>query len=704
MYTSINWLNELVNLETTKLEDLIEKLTLGGFEVEEVLKIDLNKQQKTVLDVSATANRADSLSVKGIAKEITSLLNEQLKNSKYTTKSLDSFRDFEKIITLNKNHFGCSIFIGVTVQNLTNLIPPRWLKEKLICCKVEPQNNVLDFITYITLETGYPFEIYDLEKIQSKVENSTFILDLDFATKNSTFIANNGVEYKLDSPITILKANNYPLSIGGLISNQDFAYTSETKALLIEGSIFSSQQIRQQSRLLGLRTERSGRYEKGLSEAYFIDALIRLLSLLKNTNPNLICKIHTASKSNENTIKSIILNYKNVLEILGPIKNNEKNQSNNLTPLQINSYLKRLDFDFVFNNENKSWAIEIPLVRTDDIQREIDIIEEIGRLHGFNNFLTDLPIVDKSGKEDPSYQIRKKLTTYFLNEGLNELVHYSLENEDSKNLVELINPLINDYSKLRASLLPSLIKTVSNNLKQSNNIIEGFEYGHVFVGEVPNSYQEEEVVSGIFGGVKIKRLWNDLPKSLSWFEAKGKLEDLFKKLNFFVEWRQCSIQKYAITLHPYKTAELWLDSKYFLGVFGQIHPIIAKQYNIPNDLFLFELNLDEIKNNFEKQKLSLYKPYSLYPKITKDLSFVIDQNIPFANIESTIWKNGSKYLTDITLLDEYRGSNIPEHQTSLCIQLTFQAAQKTLITKEIEEIINKIEDILKQRFKITVRI
>lgn len=704
MYTSIDWLNELVNLETTKLEDLIDKLTLGGFEVEETFKIDLNKKQKLVLDVSATANRADSLSVKGIAKEITSLLNEPLKNSKYTTKTFESFKDFEKILSINKNNLGCSILVGVTVENLTHLTSPKWLKEKLICCKIEPQNNLLDFVMYITLETGYPFELYDLEKIQKKVQNSIFKLELDFAKEDCTFNANNGVSYKLDSTIPILTANNYPLSIGGLISNQEVCYTAETKALLIEGSIFTSKQIRHQSRLLGLRTERSGRYEKGLNQAYFIDALIRLLLLLKSTNPTLICKLHTASKVNENSTKYVTVNYKNVLEILGPIKNDSKEAINNLTIIQINSYLKRLDFDFVFDNKNESWTIEIPLVRTDDIQREIDIIEEIGRLHGFNNFLTNLPIVPKTGTEDASYQTRKKLTTYFLNEGLNELIHYSLENTDNENSVKLINPLITDYSKLRTSLLPTLIKSVSNNLKQSNSLIEGFEYSHIFVGEVPITYKEEEVVAGIFGGVKIKRLWNELPKSLSWFEAKGKFEDLFKQLNLHVEWRQCKIQKYSTTLHPYKTAELWLDSIYFLGVFGQIHPTVAKEYNIPNDLFLFELSVDVIKDNFEKQQLSLYQPYSLYPKIIKDLSFVIDQNIPFADIESTIWENGSEYLTDIRLLDEYRGSNIPEHKTSLCIQLTFQSTQKTLVTKEIEETINNIENILKQLFKISVRI
>ena len=131
--------------------------------------------------------------------------------------------------------------------------------------------------------------------------------------------------------------------------------------------------------------------------------------------------------------------------------------------------------------------------------------------------------------------------------------------------------------------------------------------------------------------------------------------------------------------------------------------MVAKTNNIPKDIFLFELNIDIIKNTFENQKLALYKPYSIYPKITKDLSFLIDQNINFDNIRKLIWKNGSEYLTNISLLDEYRGPNIPNHQTSLCIQLTFQATQKTLMTKEIEEIINNIQIVLANEFKISIR-
>ena len=705
MYISLEWVNELVNLKTVKLEELIEKLTLGGFEVEETLVLEVNKQSKTTLDISATANRADSLSIKGIAKEVKALTSESEYSSKYTTKNSNYEMAFEKFLVSNKGSIDCSSFIGLTVENLTNFSSPKWLKEKLICSGIKPQNNLLDFQNYVLLENGYPFEFYDLNKIQQILKTNQFDLTLKPASSNQKFKANNNLEYILNPEILVLEANNQPLSIGGIISNKDVNYTNSTTSLLIEASIFNSKKIRQQSRAIGLRTDRSARYEKGLDNSSFVKALVRLLLLLKSSNPKLTYKVHTVSQLEQINPPKILLNYKNIIEILGPVicpKNSQ--QHINLTPIQINNYLKRLNFTFKFDDQNLTWFVEIPISRMDDIQREIDIVEEIGRLHGFNNFVTNLPNIYKIGDEDFSYQIRKKLTNCFLNEGLNEIVQYSLVNDQSDTTIKLVNPLILDYSTLRTSLLPNLIKIISENYKQGNDVLEGFEYGHTFSGNILTSYTEKEVVSGIFGGLKTKRDWSDNPKSLSWFEAKGKMEDLFKKLNLKVNWRKNNNKLYKTVLHHHRTAELYLEDDTYLGVFGQIHPLSSYKNNISKDIFLFELELKTIREKFKKQSLPLYQPYSLYPKISKDLSFVVDKKITFKQIETTISKIATEYLTNIKLLDQYEGNSIAEDQVSLCLQLTFQSTQKTLTTKEIEKIIENIETVLIKTYNIKIRV
>ena len=704
MYTSLDWINELVSLETIKLNDLIDKLTLGGFEVEETLEIEINQQKKTTLDISATANRADSLSIKGIAKEIAALLNTQSLESVYTQPSVSSQEQIEAILLSAESSTNYSTFVAITIENLTDFTIPKWLTEKLLCSEIEPSNSLLDFQTYLLLETGYPFEFYDLDKLKQNIKTDDFKLTLKSAVENTQFTASNNVSYNLDPNILIVEANDYPLSIAGIIPNNSTAYTAETKSLLIEASIFNSKKIRQQSRILGLRTDRSARYEKGLNNSSFIQSLLRLVSLLRISNPELICKIHTAAQVPQPKLSKIVLKYENILEILGPIRNKLTQEPTQLVPAQVTKYLTRLNFIFSFDEKNLTWLVEIPLSRIDDIEREIDLIEEIGRLHGFNNFITDLPNIYNIGKEDFSYQVRKKLTNCFINEGFNELVQYSLVNEKMSNNISLLNPLTVDYSTLRTSLLPRLIHVVGENLKQSNYVLEGFEYGHVFSGDINSNYTEKEVVSGIFGGLKSKRQWNETSLSLSWFEAKGKIEELFKKLNLPVYWKKSTVIEYQNILHPYRTAELCLLDQTSLGVFGQIHPITAKKNNISTELFLFEFNFEVLKNTFKQKKLALYKEYSLYPKIAKDLSFIVNRKISFAEIKTTILNHGTEYLKSVKLLDEYQGSSIPKDQTSLCIQLIFQSTEKTLVTKEVDEILTHLFKILETKYSITIRI
>ena len=704
MYISLEWINELVDLKTVKVEELIEKLTLGGFEVEETLALEVNKQQKTTLDISATANRADSLSIKGIAREVRALTSQSESKSKYTVKNSEYETAFQKVLTLNQGSIDCSSFIGVTVENLTNLSSPSWLKEKLLCSGIKPQDNLFDFQTYVLLESGYPFEFYDLAKIQEIVKTKKFNLTLKPALASQKFEASNNSDYVLNPEILVLKANEQALSIGGIISNKDVCYTNSTTSLLIEASIFNSKKIRQQSRGIGLRTDRSARYEKGLDNSSFIKALIRLLLLLKSSNPQLTYKVHTLSQLQQSNPPKILLDYNNIIEILGPsvsIKNIDKHT--NLEPVQISDYLKRLNFISEFDNNTLVWSVEIPVSRMDDIQREIDLIEEIGRLHGFNNFVTSLPNIYGVGTEDFSYQIRKKLTNCFLNEGLNELVQYSLVNEQNERTIKLVNPLILDCSTLRTSLMPNLIKIISDNSKQGNDALEGFEYGHIFSGDILTNYIEKEVVSGVFGGLKTKRDWSDTAKSLSWFQAKGKIEDLFKKLNLKVNWKTSTKNVYKNILHQHRTAELYLEDQTYLGIFGQIHPLSSYKNNISKDIFLFEFELEILKEEFKKQSLPLYQAYPLYPKISKDLSFVVDKKFTFKQIETTILKVGADYLTNIQLLDQYEGDSIPKHKVSLCVQLTFQSIEKTLTTKEIEKNLKDIQAFLIEKYNVKIR-
>ena len=701
MQISLKWVNELVNIETVNLENLIEKLTLGGFEVEEILEIEINNEKRITLDISATANRSDSLSIHGISSEIGALLNQVPKTPKYAIDEFIWSKNIQELSTnfLEKN--SCIEFLGINLENVDTLTSPKWLKKKLICSNIIPENNFKDFQNYILLETGYPFEFYDLEKIKTQTNNSNFTLNLRSSKINQKFLANDNVEYALDDSILIVEADRFPISIGGIIPHKDVECTNYTNSLLIEGSVFNAAKIRRQSRQLGLRTSRSSRYEKALKNIDLIKAFYQLISLLRISNPNLICKFHTLAKPIQIEKQILQLSLDNIKKVLGPTKEGQ----NYISVDQVTNSLKRLNFDLSYDENKQNWEVVVPDLRSDDITREIDLIEEIGRLYGFDNFLTRLPSLKQIGQKDLSYQTRTKLTNGLINLGLNELIQYSLVNQtpDIKNEIKLINPLVKDYANLRSSLLPTILKAIQKNKSQSNLGLEGFEYGHVFSKNDSNEIEEIENIAGVLGEYNITTNWLEKPNLLNWFEAKGKMQYLFKKLNLITDWKSEKLEKEKNIFHPYCSAIIYLKSKKKLGNFGQIHPILAKKLNLSPNLYLFEFNFKLIEKELNKNQLALYQEYSIYPKIIKDLSFVLNKNISFNYLQKVLYLNGSHFLKNINLIDKYSGKNIPTDQTSLCLQFVFQSSQRTLQNNEIENILSHIQQILVTKFDAKIR-
>lgn len=706
MQISLRWLKELVNLETISLETLITKLTLGGFEVEEVLEVEVGNETTIALDISSTANRSDSLSIQGLSLEIAALLNHNPIELAYSTKTYPWFQEFESLNSNDPIQTNCSGFISLIIENLTSFQSPKWLQQKLISSGFSVENNLTDFQNYILIETGYPLEFYDFDKITSKVPTSQIQLSLKGLDEPFEFVARNGNQYLLEESVLVVKANNLPISIAGIISSNETSYSKDTKSLLVEASIFNAAQIRQQSRILGLRTDRSARYEKSIKNTTLLEALYRFISLLRIENPKLICKLHTIAKPIKDPVRRIKLNYEKVKQVLGPIQTTKTIDDQYISPKLITQALTRLQFQVTYDTQNVTWDISIPSFRNDDIVREIDVIEEIGRLYGFNNFLTRLPKIKTLGNEDWDYRTRKKLTSCLINLGLTELIQYSLVNQESffKNEIELINPLVKEYSKLRSSLLPNLLKAVEENFKKGNSVLEGFEYGHIFLIDSSSNIREKEVVAGIFGGFPTKSNWSANISQLGWFEAKGRMEQLFKKLNIGTYWKSYQPIREKNIFHFYCTAEIFLSNGTKLGIFGQVSPILAKKLNISTNIYLFELEFDPIKYQIQQNKLAVYQDYSSYPKIIKDLSFIIKDNISFSKIKEVLYLNGSQFLKEINLLDEYRGQSIPSHHTSLCLQLIFQSDFETLQNENVETILANLTSILTKEFHATIRV
>ena len=234
MQISLKWINELVNIEKIKVNNLIEKLTLGGFEVEEIIELDIDNQKQIVLDISSTANRSDSLSIQGISTEISALLDQPLKVSKYL-RSIGSWKqNIENIIESSTPDHDCSTFIAITVENLTNISVPIWIKQKLVSSGITPLDNLLDFQNYILLETGYPFLFYDLDKINTQINKSKFNLSISKVRYEKEFLTNDGKNYYLDKSISVINGNDVILSVAGISENRDFSYSETTTSLYKE--------------------------------------------------------------------------------------------------------------------------------------------------------------------------------------------------------------------------------------------------------------------------------------------------------------------------------------------------------------------------------------------------------------------------------------------------------------------------------------
>lgn len=691
MEISLEWINELTSIKPHDLESLIEKLTLGGFEVESTNRRQIDSQDHVALDLTITANRADSLSIKGIAFEIAALLNQPRTDSKYLAKTnnwVSLFRQQEKLM---EKPTGCRTFFALTVENINTFSSPKWLQYKLSSSGISPENNFRDFQNYIQLETGYPFEFYDLDKIQDKI------------TATQDFV----IRIACVNNIKQIFVNDISIGILGITPHKDLECSSQTQTILLEGSIFDAAAVRRQSRIVGLKTNRSIRYERALNNSNLVTACYRLISLLRINNPNLKSRLHT--NSNRLTLKPtlICLDYQTIKNVLGPIKGSSVKKLMFIPIHHVTESLCRLGLNPDYDPALKVWNITVPAARHTDLENEIDLIEEIGRLYGFDNFLTQLPKLKHIGSVDASYKIRKKLTNGLLNMGLTEFVHYSLVNANmptqKSHRITLINPLVSEYSSLRADLLPSLIQTLTTNWKQGNLLLDGFEYSHVFSRRSSGARLEREVVGGFFGAAKVKSPWVQPNKVIEWFEAKGHMEHLFHQLRLNVSWKTENSRKLSSSLHPYRTSLLVLDENRKLGIFGQIHPITAKRLNLPQELYLFELDFELIRQFSNTSGLTVVKAYSTYPKIVKNLSFLISDDIPFEKLQKLLYLNGTAFLTQIHLLDRYRGSAVQNGYTSLCIQLVFQSNKQTLQNKQIETVVQNLNLALEQNFNVHIR-
>lgn len=701
MYISINWLKAILNIKKVKLNYLKERLTLSGFEVEETKILEILKKNDIILSLATITNRPDVLSVAGFAEEIKNLFNTEFRQSKIKKKSLQFFNIFseeKRNKNVKKKFFSTIAFVSSTIENIEIKKIQPWIQKRLLSNNIIPNNNLNDLAQYCLLEWGQPIYIYDLEKLKKITKTENPEIDVRFAEANEIFIDNNSKKYLLNENTLVVVAENIPISIAGSIVSKDCFIDNNTKNILIEFSIFDTKVFRKSERSIGIRTEASIFYEKGVNKFLIKDSYNRFLNLicLFNTNDlDLKIKFCFSYSKQLNLINSKIdLYFENIKKTLGNIDD----ITNKIDDAKILNYLKKLNFNFSY--KKNIYSIHIPLTRIVDIEEEIDIIEEISRFYGFNKFQSILPISKKIGKISQYETMKRKFREFFINIGFTEVYTYPLISENL-NIPILINPLAKDYSSLRNNLFLQLIKTLEKNISQGNKNFSVFEISHIFKKyDSSNSFLEEEVICGIFGGSNYRISWSNEEIELNWFQAKYFLEMIFKNLQLNINFSKKLLP--TEFYHSKNCLSIFLENQE-IGIFGEINPKICFTKSFLKNCFLLEIEftkLFKIKNNNKKLH---YKGYSSYPSLSTDLSLLIPINITFHEIIRIIKKYSKNLIKTIELFDVYEKLELNYGFYSLGLKIIFKSNQKTLLKTEIDEILIEIENKLKEYLNIRIR-
>ncbi|NER19928.1 MAG: phenylalanine--tRNA ligase subunit beta [Symploca sp. SIO1B1] len=673
-----------------------------------------------ILDLTATANRADALSLVGIAREVAALTGASLQLPKIPETSIAS--DSNGLSLKIAESQACPAYIGTVIEGLKIAPSPEWLQRRLQDAGVRPINNVVDVTNYVLLEWGQPLHAFDRECLQTVAGVESLTIGVRCAKGGESLPTLDSQTRKLQPQTLLITANDQPVALAGVMGGEATEVQDSTQNIVLEAAIFEPVAIRRSARSQGLRTEASARYERGVNQVELDIACQRAIALITELAGGTVTtqKIADHRPEPNSSVRSIELRLERVNQVLGPVDLGE--ETGEILPEDVEKILSALGCQLtplasppvaaaspttkqenvLVNSDSVQWMVTVPPYRYRDLEREIDLIEEIARLYGYDKFCDDLPDKTELGSLSLEQILTRQLREAFRSAGLTELVHYSLVKPESEKQICLANPLFTEYSALRADLLSGLIDAFQYNIEQGNNALNGFEIGRVFWRE-EEGLAEADAIAGILGGDPTQGRWfrGGKESPMSWYEAKGVLESVFQRLNLNVEYQP---DRSDPRLHPGRTASLWLQGER-LGQFGQLHPQLRSQRDLPEAVYVFEIDLEVLLDAWERDErlTPRFSQYSTFPAADRDLAFFAPVNLSVAEVERATRKVGSQLLESVSLFDEYQGESVPEGQRSLAFRLIYRASDRTLTDKEVEQAHQKVREALVEKFGVSLR-
>lgn len=672
MLFSYNWLKEYIKGKLPKAEKLSHYLTMRAFEISDVFKI---KNQKSnldfLLDIDVLPNRApDCFSHLGIAREICAILNLKFTPPKFKLKEIkEKSKDFIKISVKNKED--CLRYTARVIKNVKIGPSPEKIKERLKILGLNSINNVVDILNYVMLETGQPLHAFDLDKIEGreiivrKARNGEKIETLD------------GKKYILTNKILIIADKKDPLAIAGIKGGKKAEITSKTKNIVIESANFNPLSIRKARQILNLQTDASLRFEHGIDINLTEKAIDRAVYLIKKYCEGEILEGKLDLIFQKYLPKILRLNFEKLEKLCGiKIPKNE-----------ILRIFKKLEFE-ILKKDNKGISLKIPTFRK-DIEIEEDLIEEVVRIWGLEKIPEKLPSFLLLPPERNDNIFWENTIKDFLKEmKFVEVYNYSFFGEaefklfPSEKIIEVKNPQSEKFKYLRCSLIPNLLKNIKENLKYFDEV-KIFELGKIFLKE-KDKILEKRMLSGVLVEKRAKK--EDL-----FYEGKGVLDSLFEKLGIpqhFYDEYEVSPQDSPFSLWNLNNcAEIKIDNEE-IGFLGEINKKILEKFDISENVIVFDIDFEKLqKKALEEVE---YRPISSFPAAIRDIAILVPTETKVIELLNVINSVGGELIRDVDLFDLYEGEPLPEGKKNVAFHIIYQAKDRTLTSKEIDELHQKI--------------
>ncbi len=668
---------QLTEEQLSGIQVLPEDAPVGETKVLEYLGLD-----DTVYDVSLTSNRPDCLALWSLAKEVGAMLDKQVTLPDYSYIAYTS----PATLTVKSETTRCPLFEGKIINHVTIKESPEWLKRALHGVGIKAINNVVDISNYVMLETGQPLHFYDLDKIP--LREITVRDDLD-----ETYTALDEQDYKIIPGDIMITTGGKAIGIAGIMGGDDSKIEESTKGIIIEAATFNGVSIRNTSRRLGMDTDASVHFIKGIDPLGGHKAVERSVQLL----------IELADASGiEETVVCGSTNYTQK-KIIASCDKINRHLGTKFTSEQILSTFRKLDFAPEVLNDDEI-MVTIPSYRT-DISVWQDLSEEVIRLLGYDHIVSTLPLMPTvQGGYSENGKLKRVLQAMLNGHGLSEIITYSLVSKakieegilSCGEPVEIANPLSDERRYYRTSLLPSMLETISYNVARSND-----EYGLFELANVYNNANEEELHLSLgLSELSTSSRWQNIIAHNDFYTLKGIILSILDKLG--IDEKRVSFVKPEDTknmLHPNKSADVLINGTK-IGVVGEIHPACKAKYDT-DSCVLAELNMSAVKG-MKKAKIR-FTPVAKYPAVSLDLAMIVEDGVTGNDITSVIRKAAGNLLKDVTIFDVYKGANIPEGYKSVAVAVVYQSPDKTLADADIQPVHKKVIDQLREKLHAQLR-